>query len=66
MTIFVEFELAEDTKDLLVSNSDVVCSDVLKDELEKMDDSQLVKVEYTINSPLTILSIIPASDWNSV
>jgi hypothetical protein len=52
----IEFELAEDTKDLLNNNDDVFCEEKLKKQIYGIDDNALLKVVKTIESPLKILS----------
>ena len=54
----IDFELAEDTKTLLTENSDVECNDVdLQRKIFNYDDSTLLKVIKTINSPIKIMSV---------
>ena len=54
----VDFELAEDTKDLVLNNEDADCiSDEVKNKLFALGDSTLIKVKSTINSPITIVDV---------
>ena len=53
-----DFELAEDTKTLLQLNIDAKCiNPELQEEILSLDDSILLKVKKTINSPIIIHSV---------
>mgnify|MGYP006291814051 CR=1 FL=1 len=53
----VDFELAEDTQDLIANNDDADCaSDELKDKLFAFKEGTLLKIEKSINSPIIIES----------
>lgn len=55
--LIIDFELAEDTKALLTNNEDVLCtSEGLKEKIYEMDNSVLLKVTKTIDSPIKIHS----------
>lgn len=51
----IDFELAEDTKDLLKKNEDSKCIDLkISAKLYGFADSTLLKVTKSINSPIVI------------
>ena len=55
---FFDFELAEDVKEFVTENKDVVFQDLkLKEKLFSFDNSVLLKVTKTINSPTMIVEI---------
>ena len=54
----IDYELAEDTKELLNGNPDVQFqSPNIKKQIYDFDNSILLKVVKTINSPITIISV---------
>jgi len=53
----VEYELAEDTKELLAKNGDATCqTPELAKKINDANDFVLLKVTKTINSPITIIA----------
>ncbi|MBI5635584.1 hypothetical protein HY993_01325 [Candidatus Micrarchaeota archaeon] len=58
----VEFELAEDLKELIAYNPDVQVSPTLKNEIIHFPNMAVIKTEKTIASPLQIISATLVDD----
>ena len=53
----VEFELAEDTKELIAKNPDVRISEELRKKLMSIDNNEMVKVQKNFDKGIIILNI---------